>query len=179
MPFLCASSAPDPMEKMIPLEVLGLVHCQFPSYRLARLTDYSKDDLNQHKKDHHGNPCIGCASADVDEDGFPDFAFYLTNNTKHTLLMAARNPGGKVWVLEQLMDFGKDGPGSSYVEYLKPGKYADLFSTEENPAEVKPEPGSVRKFHARHPGFLAGTIESSAVAFFFNGKRWIHLWLGD
>ncbi len=177
---LVHSQASDPCEKKLPSSLREILPAKFPGYRLARVTDYLKEDIDQHKKDHNGSPCIGLALADVDGDGFLDFAFFLTDSTKHTILVCARNPSGNTWQISTLYDFGKNGPGRSYVEFLKAGSYQDLFdSSEEGPSDFTPEPGRVRKFKARRPGFMAGTIESSGIAFFFTGKQWVHLWLSD
>jgi hypothetical protein len=177
--LFAAPSGADPCNLKLPLEVRELVKVKFPGYRLVKVSDYLKEDVDQQKKDHKGDPCIGVTSTDMDGDGFPDFAFFITNKAGHTLLLAARNPGGKFWLIEKVSDFGKDGPGRSYVEPLKTGRYTDMFDTDDGPSEYTPEPGRVRSFIARNPGIIAGTIESSGVGFFFNGKRWVHLWLSD
>ncbi|NTU50347.1 MAG: hypothetical protein HGA87_05625 [Desulfobulbaceae bacterium] len=177
---LVQAKALDPSELKLPPELKASLSAKFPGYRLARVSDYFKRDIDQHKKDHNGNPCPGIDSADVDGDGFLDFAFFLTNNGKYTILVCARNPFGKFWQISTLYDFGKNGPGNSYVEFLKADSYQDLFdSNEAGLSEYTPEPGRVRKFKANHPGFMAGTFESSGIAFFFTGKRWVHLWLSD
>lgn len=152
---------------------------KYPEFRLAHVSDYYKEDIEQHKKNHNGNPCLAVASADVDGDGFSDFAFFLTDTEKNTLLIAARHLSGKTWEITKLDDFPKEGPGRSYVEKLKAGSYQDLFDTDGAPLEYTPEPDRVRKYKARHSGFIAGTIESSGIAFFFTGKHWVHLWLSD
>ena len=171
--------SPDPCKALLPASLREVLPKRFPGYRLARVSDYVKRDVDQHKKKNNGNPCLGIASTDVDGDSFPDFAFFLTYKSRHTLLIAARNVAGKTWEISKLDDFGKEGPGHSYVEVMEPGSYKDMYAAADAPAEYKPEPGRVRRFKAIHSGFIAGTIESSGVAFFFTGKRWVHLWLSD
>lgn len=177
---MAQTSSSNPCEAILPANLREILTQKYPGYRMARISDYLKEDVEQHKKEHKGNPCLGVASTDVDGDGFPDFAFFLTNKAKHTSLISARNPSGKTWEVFKLYDFGKEGPGHSYVEPLESGSYQDLFDiNDENPSEFTPEPGRVRKFKAKHAGFIAGSIESSGIAFFFTGKRWVHLWLSD
>ena len=169
----------DPCGTQLPASLREILPKKFPGYRLAQVSDYLKEDVDQHKKDHKGNPCPGVASADVDGDGFTDFAFFLTDKERRTILVVGRNISGKTWDVSKVFDFGSEGPGRSYVDRLKPGSYRDLFDTDRGPSEYKPEPGRVRRQKARNPGFIAGTIESSGVAFFFTGKQWVHLWLSD
>jgi hypothetical protein len=178
-PAFAQTPTPEPCEALLPASLREVLPKKFPDYRLARVSDYLKEDVDQHKKDHNGNPCLGVASVDVDGDGFPDFAFFLTGKARHTLLVTARNVSGKTWEIIKIDDFGKEGPGRSYVAPLEPGSYQDLFDTDRGPADYTPEPGRVRKYKANHSGFIAGTIESSGIAFFFTGKRWVHLWLSD
>lgn len=168
----------EPCEAQLPASLREALPKKFPEYRLARVTDYYKESVDQHKTENHGNPCLAVAAADVDGDGFSDFAFFLTQE-KHTVLIAARHVSGKAWDISMIDDFGNEGPGRSYVEKIKAGSYQDIFDTDDAPSEYTPDPGRVRRYKASHFGFVAGTIESSGVAFFFTGKRWVHLWLSD
>lgn len=54
-----------------------------------------------------------------------------------------------------------------------------MYATDKGPSDYAPEPGRVRRYRATQPGFIAGGIESSGVAYFFDGKRWVHMWLSD
>jgi len=176
---LAPAQSLDPCEAKIPSVLRGMLPKAFPGYRLAHISDYSKANMDLLKKRNSEDPCVGVASADVDGDGFLDYAFFLTNKSRHTLLVTARNVSGTSWEISKLDDFGKDGCSGSYVEMLKPGQYRDWFDTDRAPSAYIPEPGRVRRYASRQNGFLAGNIESSIVAFFFNGKRWVHLWLSD
>jgi hypothetical protein len=170
---------PDACEAQVPIRLHEVVLKQFPGYRFARVSDYSKEDIEQHKAHFNGNPCLALASADADGDGFTDFVFLIVDGSKHTLLVAARNPLGKTWKIVELSDFGPEGPGSSYVEVIDSGAYADMYASDHGPSDYTPEPGRVRRYKATHSGFIAGGIESTGVAYFFDGKRWVHLWLAD
>ncbi len=177
--FAQAPSPPDSCEALLPASLKVALPKQFPGYRLARVSDYPKEAVDQHRKDHQGDPSVGVASTDVDGDGFADFGFLLTDKRRHTLLIAARNASGEAWQISKIDDFGTDGPGGLYVETQQPGAYRDLFDTDSGPSGYTQESGRVRRYQAHHSGFIAGGIESSGAAFFFTGKRWVHLWLLD
>jgi hypothetical protein len=183
--MLASTSAPateaieDPCDAKLPPSLRALLTTRFPGFRTARLADYLAEDIEEHKKNSNGDPCLGIASTDVDGDGFPDFAFLLANGKPHAILVAARHLGGKTWELSVLTDFGGDALGHSYVDTIAPDSYEDLYASDRAPADYVDEPGRVRRFKAKYPGFIAGTIEASGVAFFYSGKRWVHLWLSD
>jgi len=183
LPFVCVggfASVPtaDPCQTKLPESLREILISKFPGHRLVRVSDYHKEDIDQHQQANKGDPCLGVASADVDGDGFLDFAFFMTNKAGNTWLIAARNVMGRTWEINKLKNF-RSSVSSSYVESIQHGSYQDLYDTDRSPGEYTPEPGGVKRFKAIHPGFLAGTIESSGVAFFFTGKRWVHLWLSD
>jgi hypothetical protein len=151
--------------------------------------DYLKEDVAWFRKENGGEQCIGVASADVDGDGSADFALLLIGRAKtgsnpnpgsgRTLLVAARSMPGGSWAIDRLDEFDAERPCRSFVGTLGPGTYRDLFMTGKLGGPFTREPGQIRQFGAVHPGFVAGTLESSAVAFFFTGGRWVHLWLSD
>jgi hypothetical protein len=39
------------------------------------------------------------------------------------------------------------------------------------------DPGGKRT--SRVPGLVAGAIDSSGAAFFYDGKKWVHVWISD
>jgi len=145
----------------------------------VRASDYSTETIESERQYHGGSACIGAATAEVTGDGLPDYAFLITNDTHQTRLVVARpQPHGHL-KLSRVMDFGTAGPGDMFVNALKPGTYEDLYSKDEAPAEFVAERGRVEKYVSARPGFVAGTIGSSAIAFFWTGTRWVHLWLSD
>ncbi|MCX6873412.1 MAG: hypothetical protein NTW21_06335 [Verrucomicrobia bacterium] len=162
---------------------------RFPSHRPVGMDDYLKEDVAWFSESNHGERCLGVASADVNGDGSTDFAVLLTERAKagsspdsgtgRTLLVAARSAPGGSWVIDSLDEFGAERPCHSFVGTAEPGSYQDTFTSGRWDSPYTPAPGRVRKFEAVRPGFVAGRLESSAVAFFFTGRRWVHLWLSD
>jgi hypothetical protein len=177
-PSLAHAAVPDQCAARLPDSLLKLLATRFPSYRLPRVSDYTAEDIGLREKDHPGDHCLGVASVDVDGDGSKDFAFLLADQAGTTRLMAARDVKGG-WSVAKLSDFGKNQIGHSYVDTLEPGSYQDLYDSPQAPADYVPEPGRLRRFKSARPGFMAGTIEASGVAYFYTGTRWIHLWLQD
>jgi hypothetical protein len=181
--LMCASAfaqpgTEDPCEARLPVTLRAALTKLYPEYHLAQLTDYDKDDIDRHRENSDGNPCLSVASADVDGDGSADFALIVGDQSKHTLLIAARNVARKSWAIDKLMDLN-DVIGRTYVDLLEPDSYRDMYATDNGPSDYVAEPGRVRRYKASRPGFIAGTIESTGIAFFYTGKRWVHLWLSD
>lgn len=164
---------------LLPESIRAAIEKRFPGHRVAITSDYLPEDLEMFKKDHPGESCPGFASADANGDGVADYAFFLSNPSNHTILVSALSAKRHSWAISQIYDYGETGIGRLYVEPLKRGNFRDMFDLNESPSEYQPEPGRVRKLRAKHPGFCAGIFESSAVAYFFTGKRWVHLWLSD
>jgi hypothetical protein len=85
----------DPCEAQVPADLKGALKSSYPEYRLAQVAEYDKEDVDQHRENFKGNPCLSVASADVDGDGSVDFALIIRTQAKHTLLVAARNVARK------------------------------------------------------------------------------------
>ena len=174
---LGSAPAPDPCAGVLPTAVLAAVGKAYPAFRVARGSDYSAEDLGWAKED--GHPCPAIASNDVDGDGTTDYAFFLISRKGEAWLASARVPAGSRVRVGRLMSFGSRGLGRSFVYPLDPGRYADMYAAESGPDDFTPDPGRVRAHTSKRPGFSAGTMESSEIAFFFTGRRWVHLWLSD
>lgn len=173
---LCfGQSNTDACNSVLPFSLKKAIKTQYPKYRIARSSDYSKEELIMQFEDKP-NPCPAVASADADGDGTSDYALFIADAYQHTLLIAARNMGGKKWLLYELQDFTKEKIGSSYVEQIKAGAYEDLYA---NSPEYIDRKGMLRKYTSSRPGFIAGTIGSSGVAYFFSGNHWVHLCIFD
>lgn len=169
---LAATPSPDPCAGVLPAAVLEAVAETFPGYRVARSSDYGARALRLTRTD--GFPCPGIASNDVDGDGSADYAFFVLSGKGMVLLAAARVPADSPIRVEKLMEFGR-GVGRSFVFPLKAGKYSDMYAD----SDFTPDPGRVRRYTSKRPGFSAGTMEASEIAFFFTGRRWVHMWLSD
>ena len=163
----------DECEALLPSSLRKAVARAYPRFRPVRVSDYSAEDIRSERQHHHDSPCLGVASADVDGDGRRDFALLITARNGTTHLIAARPSAKGTWRIEKLGDWGDEGPSRSYVNVVEPGAYEDLGLSEEL------EPGQVSHYRADLPGFIAGGIESSGAAFFFTGRKWVHLWLSD
>ena len=145
---------------------------KFPGYRIARATDYSLEELHE-RGEQKATPCPAVAIADADGNGLQDFALFLTAEGKHLLLAVALQVRESSWQVSQLEDFGPGTASRNFVEPLKPANYTD------NAPGFTPGAGRVRSFKATSSGFRAGRVEASSMAFFFNGKRWVHLYLSE
>src|SRR5215831_18815020 len=110
--LVCGSSASyaqaqlDACADLIPTSVQKAVASKYPSYRIVRVSDYSAEDIASERQYHGGSPCLGVASALVNSDATPDFAFLITSTSRHTLLIAAVSVSTSSWRVETLMDFG-------------------------------------------------------------------------
>jgi hypothetical protein len=166
-------------EAKLPVSLRQSLHAKYPGYRVADVPDYPKEDVDHHKENFNGDPCLSVASGDVDGDGSADFAVILTDKSGHTLLVAARDASDKGWQIEELSDFGTYGPSRVYVDPLPPDSYHDMYATDEAPSDYVPEPGRVERFTAKNAGFVAGAIEATGVAYFFTGNHWVHLQVSD
>jgi hypothetical protein len=170
----------DPCSKFVPQALHSAIAGSYVGYRLVQVSDYDSDTIASERQFHKGSACLGVAAVDATGDGRKDYCFLLTSPTRHTLLVVALSGSRRrPWRLATLHDFGGEGTGGSFQNTIEPGKYVDLFATDRAPDEYVAEQGRVRRYTSRRSGFVAGTIESSAIAFFYTGKRWVHLWLSD
>jgi len=65
--------------------------------------------------------------------------------------------------------------GHLYVDTAAPGKY-ERTEALDGPVGA---PGERESYTSKLQGIVAGTIESSGAAFFFDGNAWIHVWISD
>ena len=91
------------------------------------------------------------------------------------LLIAARHQQGSGWFIEELRNWDSPLLGSLYVETKRSGHYERSESLDA-PAS---EPGELEKFDSKFTGIVSGSIESSGVAYFFDDKKWVHVWISD
>jgi hypothetical protein len=172
---------PDACRSLLPRLVRELVEKKYPHARLVSVDDYSDEDVKSFREQKQ--PCPGAAIADANGDGRKDYGF-LALTQRHVLVLVALSQPGGSWQIELLTDWGNEGVGgvfspNIYVSETPAGRYRDMFTEEHAPSEYVPVPGRAKEFRARWPGFVTGGIESSGVAYFFDGHRWVHLWISD
>jgi hypothetical protein len=145
----------------------------------VRESDYAADDIASELPYRHGNRCLGAASADVNGDSRNDFIFLIAARNGDAVIIAAISMAGQ-WQLFTVATFSEDSiPRGYFVNTVPPGKYTDMYASDNAPDEWRPEPGRLRRDTSQRPGFVAGKLEASAVAYFYTGTRWVHLWLSD
>ena len=164
-------------EARLPPSLLAALLKEFPAYRVAALSDYLEADVERHKLNSNGDSCPSIASADVDGDGFADFAAVIVDGSHHALLVAAQNLAVR-WRITLLRDLGNEQPLRTGVDPLPAGSYANAHLAE-GTSSGQAQALRVKRYLAPNPGFVAGAIEAPGNAFFFTGKRWIRLRLPD
>ena len=161
----------DACFKQIPSSLLTSLKQLYSDYRIVTVSDYFKGTIEREKQYHDGNECLSVTKGDFDGNKKTDFALLVTDVSGNEMLIVARNKNNS-WVIDKLLDFNQGRLGTSYVNTLPPGNYADVWGGGK-------EIGRVEKFSSDKQGVITGTIESSGVAFFFTEDRWIHIWLSD
>jgi hypothetical protein len=165
------SNALDACLKQIPSSLLSSLKQLYPEHRIVTVSDYSYETIQWEKQYHDGNECLSVTKGDFDGNNKTDYAFLLTNVSKNEILIAARSKNNS-WVIDKILNFNQGRLGTSYVNTLPPGNYADIWSGGEGI-------GRVENFSSDKQGIITGTIESSGVAYFFNNDGWVNLWLFD
>ena len=145
----------------------------FPAYRLPVSTDNLEEDIEAHRK-FGGTDCLGIATGIVKGRNEAVAALIRKVGGSGTLLVVAHKSAAK-WQVELLRDWGSSGDKRLYVEALEPGSYQRTPALD-GPAD---EPGELLAYVSRSPGLLSGLTESSGVAYFFNGSKWVHVWVSD
>jgi hypothetical protein len=174
-----SAQATDACTTLIPKTLQSAVAGAYPGSRLVRESDYAADDIASELQYRKGNRCLGAASADVNGDRRADFMVVITRD-RNTLIIAAVATTDGRWKVSTLETWKGDAiPSGTFANTLPPDKYTDMFAADDAPDEYRPEPGRVRRYTSRRPGFVTGRLGSTAVAYFYTGTRWVHLWLSD
>ncbi len=111
---------------------------------------------------------------DFDADNNQDIAIILTNNEKtKTVLIAALNRNGN-WGISKLPTWC-ESIDRCYVEELQPGSYERTRALD-SPI-IKPD--EREHITSKSTGILAGTIESTGIAYFYLDQKWFYVWVSD
>ena len=167
--------AADACTASIPEALRILISGQFPGYRIPQQSDYDATDI-KFSLDHRSNACVGITHGTYYPDGATDYAIILssTDDAQAALLVVA-SPANSTWRLERVWDWEEVTVGSLYVDTAPPGKY-ERTEALDGPVSKR---GEQKRYTSKRQGILAGKIESSIAAFFFDGKAWIHVWISD
>ena len=164
--------ASDVCAGLVPAAARVAIEKQYPKFRLPNEADYNPVDI---KDGQGGVQCLGIAKGIYHRGGGVEYALNITSTTApHTVLVVAYRSGA-TWQVEMVWDWGSATLGSVYAGTASAGMY-ERTEALEGPAN---EPDERLSYKAQHQGVVAGQIESSGAAFFFDGKRWIHVWVSD
>jgi hypothetical protein len=167
-----AARASDVCNGLVPTAVRVAMEKQYPKFRLPNEADYNPGDI---RDGHGGVQCLGIAKGTYHRGGGVEYALNITSTTApHTVLVVAYQ-SGTTWQVELVWDWGSATLGSVYAGTASAGTY-ERTETLEGPAN---EPDERLAYKADHEGVVAGQIEASGAAFFFDGKRWIHIWVSS
>ena len=167
-----AARAGDVCDGLVPTAARIAIEKQYPKFRLPHEADYDPVDI---KDGQGGVQCLGIAKGTYHRGVGVEYALDITSTTApHTVLVVAYQ-SGTTWQAELVWDWGSATLGSVYAGTATAGTY-ERTEALEGPVN---EPGERLAYKADHQGVVAGKIDSSGAAFFFDGKRWIHVWVSD
>lgn len=167
-----ATRASDACHGLVPQAALSAVEKQYPKFRLPLEADYDPADI---KDGEGGQQCLGITKGNYHRGSGDQYALNITSTkAPHTVLVVAYR-SGTTWQVELVWDWGSATLGSVYAGTLTAGTY-ERTEALDGPAN---EPGERVTYKAAHQGVVAGHIGATGAAFFFDGKRWIHVWVSD
>jgi hypothetical protein len=169
-----AATGTDPCAVLMPHGLATQLLKRFHGVRLPSYRDSSEIDV-QGDKNGGGTGCLLVATGDFDGDGLEDVAVLLPSKKPggSTILVAARRRPSGGWLIDELRSWGS-GPRGFFVSTVAPGEY-----TTTEAVQGGSEPNEVTKFVARNPGVVSGLTEASGVAYFWDGSKWVHVWVSD
>jgi hypothetical protein len=167
------ADADDLCAGTIPTSLATSLTKTFPRYRLPISADSPADSIEYNLK-NGGSGCLSVASADFDGDGNADYIIGLTARAGYDALVVAALARPSNWNLHHTLSIWPYGRARLYVATDKAGTYrrTEALSGALERDEVDPLncPNSVA---------IYGGIESSGVAFCFDGQVWKHVWISD
>jgi hypothetical protein len=170
---LGAQSPRDACTALLPTSLVAAVEKEFPAYRLPVESDNLPEDVS-YDREHGGSGCLGVAMGDFHGKDRKDYALLLTSRSADQTVLIVATRSSSSWHFDRLRDWG-DGRSRLYVATIEKGSYEQsgaLHGTAD-------EPGELLRYASKHPGVVSGATESSGVAYFFTGHRWVHVWISD
>ena len=171
----------DPCEQKLPSSLRAEFAKRFVGYRQIRVSDYEPATVESEKQYHGGSPCIAAEGGDFDGNHEQDFVFLAVKPSERLIAVVALRKG-KTWRMEELWDLGidpnSDHLGCCYANVLPPGRYENVYGTTPDPTEP-PERNERLEYTSTRQAPVVGGIESSGIAFFLSGGRWLHVWIQD
>jgi hypothetical protein len=168
------AGAPDACELRVPKVLARALLERFPEYRLPRVDDVAASDAAAWREAEGGDACTLAAIADFDGDGSLDVAAVMPSRRDASPLLVASLYRGGAWDVRSL-PFWSTTAARSYAEPLPPGTYRRTKSLDSEPDS----PAERRSIKSSRVGFVSGTMESTGVAYFYDGGSWVYVWIAN
>jgi len=162
----------DACRATIPSSVGRALSQRFPAYRLPFVTD-SLDEDTAFDRNNGGNGCLLVARADFDGDNQKDFAVGLTPKSGNVPLVAVALSRKNEWLFSTVKSW-VDVPMRLYVTSAPPGVH-----TRTEALDGPLEPTERQSLRCSHAAVIVGATESTAIAYCYANKRWLHVWVSD
>ena len=172
-----STAASDSCRRIIPEALRIAVERQYAGYQGPLESDNLAEDI-KYNRDRGRSGCLGAAVGHYYGKKTQDYALLLTSRASGQVLLAVATGAGSSWRIAVLQDLGtgaRNARSTLYVETVPPGLYK---RTEALDGTVS-ERGELLTYTSKYDGVQSGTIESGAVAHFFTGQRWVHVWVSD
>ena len=166
------AAAQDSCDTQMPGSLREALSKAFPNFRAPLANDNLTEDIQWDLKEG-GKGCLGLAIADFDGDGTNDVVAGLTplQGAGGLIVVAlARDQG---WQLHKLGDWR----GNRSTLYVSAGKWGSYARTEALDGPL--EEGELDPLRCSHAAVIFGQIESSGVAYCYDGLQWQHVWISD
>ncbi len=168
-----AQSVQDACAPLVPTPLRTAIEAQLPGYRLPVESDNLPEDI-KYNREHGGSGCLGLAVGHYHGTKSRDYALLVTSRSADQTLLIVATQAGASWHIEHLRDWG-EGRSRLYVETIAKGSYKQSEALDGSATE----PGELDHYASENPGVVSGATESSGVAYFFTGRRWVHVWISD
>ncbi len=174
LPQLARAEQRDTCAVKVPRTLAEILAQKFPSYRLPKLTDQSREDRLQDRR-HGGDGCFTVASGDFGGHRRKDFVVLLASEDRSNVhLVAALRGGRSSWAIYELPTWCS-GVLRCYVKAQRSGVYT---RTESLPAPPS-DPGDKEKIQSKHDAILSGTLESTGIVYAFKDGSWQYVWVSS